>query len=153
MPIKSFKIDHKKLKPGIYINDVQKFGNTLITTYDLRFKIPNKGTYLSNSAMHSLEHLIAHFYSKYYPKDKIYFGPMGCQTGFYLVVYGKKSLDWLNQSLVKLNKFIINSKQIPGSDAKSCGNFKNLNLITAKKEWNKWYSIRSNWQKVYKWQY
>ena len=91
MLIKSFKIDHTKLKPGIYLHEVKKIHNSYVTTYDLRFKTPNRGTYLSNSALHSLEHLIATFYTSYY-EEKIYFGPMGCQTGFYLVVYGKKTL-------------------------------------------------------------
>ena len=89
--IKSFKIDHTKLNIGIYLHDVKKINNCFITTYDMRFKQPNKGKYISNSAMHSLEHIIATYYSKY--KEKIYFGPMGCQTGFYLVVYGNKTIN------------------------------------------------------------
>ena len=104
MLIKSFKINHTKLKPGIYLHDIKRFGNTFITTFDLRFKLPNRGIYLSNSALHSLEHLIATFYAEIYPDDKIYFGPMGCQTGFYLVVYGKKNLTWLEKTLTKLKK-------------------------------------------------
>ncbi|MCQ3907729.1 MAG: S-ribosylhomocysteine lyase [Mycoplasmoidaceae bacterium] len=92
MLIKSFRINHTKLKPGIYLHEIKQFGNEYVTTYDLRFKAPNRGSYLSNSAMHSLEHLIATFYSVAYPDEKIYFGPMGCQTGFYLVVAGKKNL-------------------------------------------------------------
>lgn len=139
MLIKSFKIDHTKLQPGIYLHEIKRSGNAYVTTYDFRFKRPNKENYLSNSAIHSLEHLIATFYSNKYPKDKIYFGPMGCQTGFYLVVFGKKNLKWLKQTLPKLDKYINNVKAIPGNSAKSCGNYKTLNLKLAKKTWNEWY--------------
>ena len=139
MLIQSFKINHKKLLPGIYLHEVKKFNNSFITTFDFRFKRPNKGDYLSNSVMHSLEHLIATFYTNKYPQDKIYFGPMGCQTGFYLVVYGKKNLTWIKKTLVKLDVYINKVKAIPGNSATCCGNYKTLNLKTAKAVWNKWY--------------
>lgn len=139
MLIQSFKINHKKLLPGIYLHEIKKFNNSYITTFDFRFKRPNKGDYLSNSAMHSLEHLIATFYSNKYPKDKIYFGPMGCQTGFYLVVYEKKNLTWIKKTLVKLDVYINKVKTIPGNSTTSCGNYKTLNLKTARAVWNKWY--------------
>jgi len=93
MLITSFKIDHTKLTPGVYLHEVKKFNNSYVTTYDLRFKTPNQGEYISNVASHTLEHIVATFYTTKYPKDKIYFGPMGCATGFYLVVYGKKNLN------------------------------------------------------------
>lgn len=148
MLIKSFKIDHRKLKPGIYLHDVKKIGKLYVTTYDLRFRVPNRGVYLSNVAMHSLEHLIATFYTNKY-KDKIYFGPMGCQTGFYLVVAGKKNLKWLEDSLTKLNTFINEAKTIPGRNDKSCGNFRTLNLQIAKQVWSDWYSKKNHWFKRY----
>lgn len=149
MLIQSFKINHKKLKPGIYLHEIKRFGKSYVTTYDLRFKTPNKGDYLSNSAMHSLEHLIATFYTKNYQNDKIYFGPMGCQTGFYLVVAGKKDLNWLKESLIKLNLFICKAKSIPGNNPLSCGNYKTLNLQTAKKAWKEWYSLKNKWDTRY----
>lgn len=149
MLIKSFKIDHRKLKPGIYLHDVQKFGNSYVTTFDLRFKKPNKGDYLNNSEMHSMEHVVATFYSEFYPKDKIYFGPMGCQTGFYLVVYGQKTLKWLEESLVELNDFIITLEQMPGQSPASCGNHQSLNIWTAKRVWKTWYTLKDNWGKKY----
>lgn len=150
MLIKSFKINHTKLKPGIYLHDVKQFNKMFVTTFDWRFKIPNRGSYLSNSALHSLEHIIATFYSENYPQDKIYFGPMGCQTGFYLVVYGKKSLTWLEKTLPKLNQYIKSLKEVPGKDIKACGNFRSLSISTAQAAWNTWYCQRSNWQKQYK---
>lgn len=149
MLITSFKIDHKKLKPGIYLHEVKKFNNSFITTFDLRFKKPNKGDYLSNSTLHSLEHLIATFYTNKYPKDKIYFGPMGCQTGFYLVVYGKKDIKWLEKSLELLNTYINKCKSIPGNNSSCCGNYKTLNLKLAKQTWNKWFKSKKDWNKKY----
>lgn len=150
MLIRSFKINHTKLKPGIFVHSVQQFGKTFITTFDLRFKMPNRGIYLSNSALHSLEHLIATFYSTSYPADKIYFGPMGCQTGFYLVVYGRKNLAWLEATLPKLNQYINNQVEVPGKNITSCGNFRSLSISTAKAVWNAWYQARNTWQKQYK---
>ncbi|MBQ0045455.1 MAG: S-ribosylhomocysteine lyase [Mycoplasma sp.] len=148
MLITSFKINHKKLKPGIYLHEVKKIKNFFVTTFDLRFKKPNKGDYLSNSAMHSLEHLIATFYTQNYP-EKIYFGPMGCQTGFYLVVGGKKDIKWLEKSLEKLDNFIQKCKKIPGQNPMSCGNYKTLNLSLAKTDWAKWYESKKQWSNKY----
>ncbi len=149
MLIRSFKINHTKLQPGIYLHDQKQIKNLVITTFDLRFKTPNKGNYLSNVAMHSLEHLLATFYTNNY-SEKIYFGPMGCQTGFYLVVGGKKNLVWLKTSLDKCDKFITTAKIMPGQNPTSCGNYKTLNLKVAKATWKDWYSQRSNWQTKYK---
>lgn len=149
MLIKSFKINHTKLKPGIYLHDVKQFDNTFITTFDLRFKLPNRGIYLSNSALHSLEHLAATFYEENYPLDKIYFGPMGCQTGFYLVVYGKKTLTWLEKTLGKLNQYINNAVDVPGRSIEACGNFRSLSISTAQAVWNAWYKHRNIWHKKY----
>jgi len=148
MIIKSFKIDHSKLKPGCYLHDVKKINKMYVTTFDLRFKTPNKGVYLTNQEMHSLEHLIATFYTEQY-KEKIYFGPMGCQTGFYLVVAGQKDLQWLLKSLTKLDKFISGSTSIPGNSSKCCGNYRTLNLQAAKTAWKQWYRTKENWGKEY----
>lgn len=146
--ITSFKIDHKKLNPGIYLHDIKQVNRTYITTYDLRFKKPNNGHYLTNIEMHSLEHLIATFYTKNYP-EKIYFGPMGCQTGFYLAVAGKKDIKWLEKTLIKCDKFINKTKKMPGKSPLSCGNYKTLNLKMAQTSWNKWYKQRNFWRKSY----
>lgn len=149
MLIRSFKINHTKLKPGIYLHEIKQFGNSFVTTFDLRFKTPNRGSYLSNNAMHSLEHLIATFYATAYPEDKIYFGPMGCQTGFYLVVNGRKNLAWLEKTLTRLNAYINETKQIPGDGPNTCGNYRTLSISTAQSAWNTWYQDRKNWQKQY----
>lgn len=149
MLITSFKIDHKKLKPGVYLHEVKKFNNSYVTTYDLRFKIPNKPPFLSIKAIHTLEHMIATFYTTKYPKDKIYFGPMGCQTGFYLVVYGKKDLNWILSTLDSLDKYINGLKLVPGNSPTHCGNYKTLDLKQAKLAWNKWFRNKSNWGNKY----
>lgn len=148
MLIKSFKIDHSKLKPGCYLHDIKKVSSIFVTTFDMRFKIPNKGVYLTNQEMHTLEHLIATFYTEHYP-EKIYFGPMGCQTGFYLVVSGKKKIDWLLNTLPLLDKFISESRSVPGNNSKSCGNYRTLNLQAAKTAWKQWYRNKENWGKDY----
>lgn len=128
----------------LWINNFWQHTNgCFITTFDFRFKVPNNGKYLSNSTIHSLEHLIATYYSKY--KQKLYFGPMGCQTGFYLIVYGKKDINWIKQTLSGLDRYINSVKSIPAKDKFSCGHFANLSLFIAKKEWNNWYKQRNNW--------
>jgi len=148
MLIQSFKIDHSKLKPGCYLHEIKKVNNHFVTTFDLRFKTPNRGDFLTNSEMHSLEHLIATFYTANY-KEKIYFGPMGCQTGFYLVVGGRKTIKWLLDTLPLLDKFICESKQIPGNSSKTCGNYRTLNLQAAKRAWKQWYRNHEKWPKQY----
>lgn len=150
MEITSFKIDHRKLIPGVYLHDVNKLGQLYVTTYDFRLKKPNRGDFLTYGEMHSLEHVIATFYSKFYPKDKIYFGPMGCQTGFYLVVAGKKNLKWLLDTLPRLNTYINTLKQMPGFSPAKCGNYKTLSIYTARRTWNQWYRLKANWGKQYK---
>lgn len=150
MEITSFKIDHMKLKPGVYLHDVKRLGQLYVTTYDLRFKKPNRGDFLTNSQMHSLEHLIASFYGQFYAKDKIYFGPMGCQTGFYLVVAGKKNLKWLLDTLPRLNTYINTTNKIPGDSRNKCGNYKSLNIYVARQAWNNWYRNKVTWEKRYK---
>ena len=150
MLIKSFKINHKKLEPGIYLHDVQQFGKLFVTTFDLRFKKPNKGDFLNNTELHSLEHMIATFYASKFPQDKIYFGPMGCQTGFYLVVAGQKELKWLEASLVKINTYINEATEVPGNSNLRCGNYKTLSLLSAKRVWNTWYRNKPKWGKKYR---
>lgn len=118
--IASFTVDHNRLNPGIYISRVD--GN--ITTYDLRFIKPNTPPYLPNPAMHTIEHLFATYARNSKFQDKIiYFGPMGCRTGFYLLVRDmgeNQALDLIKETLEKC----INHKgAIPGAGAKECGNY------------------------------
>ena len=140
--IKSFQVDHDKLKPGLYTSRVDTFGDGFtVTTFDLRFTRPNHEAALSQAALHTIEHLGATFFrTKSKWKDKvIYFGPMGCKTGFYLVLAGKyKEADHYTNGpiynlILDFCEFIINFKgEIPGATPKECGNYRKHNLRVAK---------------------
>lgn len=129
--IASFSVDHDKLVPGLYLS--RRDGD--IVTLDLRFKKPNTGDLLSNSEMHSAEHLIATLLRNSPEKDSvIYFGPMGCQTGFYFL-FDERNLSL--EDAVALVKRVFQQGgafegPMPGKSAKECGNYINLNLDTGK---------------------
>lgn len=128
--IKSFLIDHDDHPIGFYFSSE----NEDIYTYDLRFKLPNGGDYLSVSAMHTVEHLFATaIRNSAVKKDVIYFGPMGCRTGFYLLLRG---IEPEKAKALTLNAFkvCLTMDSIPGSKKKECGNYKSHNLAKAKEE-------------------
>ena len=129
--IESFKIDHNKLCPGIYVSRTD--GD--ITTYDLRTRKPNMGDYMDNITMHSTEHMIATYVrSSALSKDIIYFGPMGCQTGFYLLVRNADNEEVLSVLKETLKKVIDHEGEVFGASAIECGNYKNLDIASAKTE-------------------
>lgn len=129
--IESFKVDHTRLEKGLYVSRID--GD--IVTYDLRMRKPNTGDLISNSAMHSLEHMLATYLRNSEIAEKIiYVGPMGCQTGFYVLVRmndNEKFLENLKNALVKI---IEHDGEIFGKSAVECGNYRNLDLNEAKKE-------------------
>ncbi len=129
--IESFKVDHTRLEKGLYVSRID--GD--IVTYDLRMRKPNTGDLISNSAMHSLEHMLATYLRNSEIAEKIiYVGPMGCQTGFYVLVRmndNEKFLENLKDTLVKI---IEHDGEIFGKSAVECGNYRNLDLNEAKKE-------------------
>ncbi len=133
--IASFTVDHTILTEGIYISRID--GD--ITTYDLRMRKPNTYDLISNAAMHSLEHMFATLVRNSDMKDKvIYFGPMGCQTGFYLLMRTenhKSVVDLIKETLKKIVEY---DGQMPGNSAVECGNYKNLDLALAKQEANRY---------------
>lgn len=133
--IASFEVDHDYIVPGIYVSRVDDD----IVTYDLRTRKPNCGEYMDNITMHSAEHLIATYIrNSSIGKNIIYFGPMGCQTGFYLLVRNAENAVVLSE-LKKVLALIANhSGEIPGASRKECGNFKNLELSCAKQECKKY---------------
>lgn len=142
--IKSFEIDHTKLTPGIYISRTD--GDTV--TYDLRTKLPNSGDYMDYDAIHTIEHLFATYVRNSSYTDRIiYFGPMGCRTGFYFIVSQMDENDVIG--LIKETvKFIADySGEIPGATEKECGNYKEHNLEKAKKEAAEYYSVVEKWDK------
>ncbi|MDD5923697.1 MAG: S-ribosylhomocysteine lyase [Clostridia bacterium] len=126
--IASFTVDHTKLDEGIYVSRID--GD--ITTYDLRFKKPNCGDYLSNSAMHTIEHLMATYLRNGLLKEKIiYFGPMGCQTGFYLLIRNANNEETLLEIKNALQLCINHNGEVFGSSAIECGNYRSLDLKSA----------------------
>lgn len=129
--IASFIVDHNKLEPGLYISRVD--GN--VTTYDLRTRKPNAGDYMDNLTMHSVEHLFATYVrSSAIGANVLYFGPMGCQTGFYLLVADTPKEQVLEAIEVVLNQIINHTGAMFGAAAKECGNYRNLNVEAAQLE-------------------
>ncbi|MBQ8584245.1 MAG: S-ribosylhomocysteine lyase [Clostridia bacterium] len=129
--IASFTVDHDLLTEGIYVSRID--GD--ITTYDLRTRIPNAGDYMDNLTMHSVEHMFATYVRSGSLADRIiYFGPMGCQTGFYLLVRNAKNVEVLSEVLDVLTKIINHEGEMFGAVRRECGNYKNLDLDAAKRE-------------------
>ncbi len=129
--IASFSVDHRKIKPWVYISRID--GD--ITTYDMRMRKPNTGDLLDNATIHSLEHLFATLIRNSRLGDSvIYFGPMGCQTGFYLLVRNadnKEVVDVIKQILGDIADY---TGEMPGRSEVECGNYRNLDNELAKAE-------------------
>ena len=140
--ITSFTIDHIKLQPGVYVSRKDSVGAETVTTFDLRFTSPNEEPVMNTAEMHTIEHLAA-TYLRNEPqwKEKVlYFGPMGCRTGFYLLLAG----DYSSRQILPLLKgcfaFVAQfSGQVPGASAKDCGNYLDMNLPMAN-YWGKRYA-------------
>ncbi len=132
--IESFKVDHTKLEEGLYVSRKDTKNSVTVTTFDLRMTKPNINPPLDVPAIHAIEHLVATFLRNSDKSDDVvYFGPMGCRTGFYLLMFGDlKSLDVLG-IVENAMQFVCDfSGEIPGASAVECGNYKELNLTTAK---------------------
>lgn len=129
--IKSFCVDHRILKEGIYISRID--GDCV--TYDLRMCRPNTGILLDNSSIHTTEHMIATFIRNSQIKDEVvYFGPMGCQTGFYLIVRDSVSANKVLKVLKKCLEDTVNYEgEVFGNSEIECGNYINLDLAKAKR--------------------
>ena len=132
--IESFKVNHLLLRAGIYVSRIDSFNGQLVTTFNLRFISPNREPVIDNPALHTIEHLGATYLRNSSIKDQvIYFGPMGCHTGFYLVLFGKWKSEDIEGEILKMCDFILDfNSQIPGATAKECGNYLEHNLNTAK---------------------
>ena len=130
--IKSFTINHDVLTPGFYIS--REDGDVI--TYDLRTRKPNAGDYMDNAAMHSLEHMFATYIrNSDMGNDVVYFGPMGCQTGFYLLVRKNRSPKEVFEMTKKVLQQIYDHEgAVFGASAKECGQYENLSLAAAKAE-------------------
>lgn len=129
--IKSFSINHNKLLPGLYVSRVD--GD--VTTYDMRTRRPNTGDLMTNAAMHTLEHLFATYIRNgEMGPDIIYFGPMGCQTGFYLLVRNADNARVLAEVRAVMGQILAHEGPVFGASPRECGNYANLNLESAKQE-------------------
>ena len=128
--ITSFQVDHKKIVPGMYVSRID--GD--ITTFDLRVKKPNAGDYMSHLEMHTTEHMIATFIrNSDVSENIIYFGPMGCRTGFYLLTRDLPKKTVMD-TLKKVLKYIIDyTGEVFGASEEECGNYRELELESAKK--------------------
>ena len=143
--IKSFQINHNILEPGFYIS--REDDNVI--TYDLRTRKPNSGDYMSNAAMHSLEHMFATYARNSAVTDKvIYFGPMGCQTGFYFLVKDLAPVEVFELTIEILEDIIAYEGPVFGASAIECGNYANLDLALAKEEAVKYLEVLNNWENM-----
>ena len=139
--IASFTVDHNLLDPGIYIS--RRDGD--ITTYDLRTRKPNAGDYMDNITMHTVEHMFATYIRNSEIRDNvIYFGPMGCRTGFYLLVREEEDCRVLEIVLDVLAKIIAHDGEVFGASAVECGNYRELDLGSAKTECKKYLAVLQN---------
>ena len=133
--ITSFTIDHIKLVPGVYVSRKDQIGQETLTTFDIRMKAPNREPVMSTGICHTIEHLGATFlrnHKEFGPKI-IYFGPMGCRTGFYLLLNGDFESKDIIPLMVEMWEFIRDfTGEIPGACAKDCGNYLDMNLPMAK---------------------
>lgn len=135
--IQSFSVDHTRIVPGIFLSRVDRLGDQSVTTYDVRLKRPNREPVLDVAAMHSLEHLIA-TYLRNDPEWKdevIYWGPMGCLTGFYLILKGNRAPQDLYELMLSAFRSVNDAEEVPGTAPENCGYYRMHNLDMAK-----WYA-------------
>lgn len=132
--IASFMIDHIKLQPGLYVSRKDTFGDTVITTFDIRMTSPNEEPVMNTAEVHTLEHLGATYLrsNKKFGSKIVYFGPMGCRTGCYLLLAGDYSSSDILPLITGMFTFIRDFRgEIPGAEAKDCGNYLDHNLAMA----------------------
>ncbi len=133
--IASFTIDHAKLLPGIYVSRKDNVNGNVITTFDLRMTRPNFEPVMNTAEIHTIEHLAATYLRnhKEYKEKTIYFGPMGCRTGFYLLLAGDYESKDIVGLMIDMFEFIGGFEgEVPGASAKDCGNYLDMNLPMAK---------------------
>lgn len=133
--IASFTIDHNKLQPGIYVSRKDSVGGSVVTTFDIRMTSPNEEPVMNTAELHTIEHLAATFLRNHkdFGPNVIYWGPMGCRTGNYLLLNG----DYESKDIVRLMtetfEFIRDFQgEVPGASARDCGNYLDMNLPMAR---------------------
>lgn len=147
--IASFTVNHDKITEGIYISRID--GD--ITTYDMRMRKPNMGDYIDNLTIHSLEHMFATYVRNSEIGNKvIYFGPMGCQTGFYLLIRDENDNKTLEVIKDVLTKIINHNGEIFGNTREECGNYRNLNLEAAQIEAQRYLDVLNSKEVTFKYE-
>lgn len=132
--IASFTINHLKLLPGIYVSRKDHIGNEVVTTFDLRMTRPNFEPVMNTAEVHTIEHLAATFLRNHkdYGDRIVYFGPMGCRTGFYLILAGDYESADIVPLVREMFEFISSYRnEVPGASARDCGNYLDMNLNMA----------------------
>ena len=137
--IPSFSVDHTAIVPGIFTSRVDTVENGTVTTYDVRLTLPNREPAVDVAAMHSLEHIIATTLRNDpdWKDEIVYWGPMGCLTGFYLILKGNRPSRELHGLLLRAFRAVEDAQEVPGATPKNCGNYLMHNLGMAK-----WYAVR-----------
>jgi len=133
--ITSFTIDHLRLQPGVYVSRKDKVGENTVTTFDLRITRPNFEPVINTAELHTIEHLAATYLrnNEKYGLKTLYFGPMGCRTGFYLLLIGNYDSAEILELLIELFEFMANYEgEVPGAAPGDCGNYLDMNLPMAK---------------------
>ena len=135
--IESFSVDHTRIIPGIFTSRVDYLGDYSVTTYDIRLKRPNREPVVDVAAMHSLEHIVATFLrnDSVWKDEIVYWGPMGCLTGFYLILKGNRTPRELYGLILKAFKSVENAREVPGASPVNCGHYLMHDLEMAK-----WYA-------------
>lgn len=139
--IPSFTIDHIKLEPGIYVSRIDEVGGDYVTTFDIRLKKPNAEPVINIAELHTIEHLGATFLrnDEEWKDSVVYFGPMGCRTGCYLLLKGRLESGDILDLVKRMWQFVSEfDGDIPGATAKDCGNYLDQNLPMAKYEAEKY---------------
>ena len=132
--IESFTVNHLDLYPGLYVSRRDRHGDTCVTTFDMRMTAPNREPVMDMPAVHTIEHMGATFLrSGRRADDVVYFGPMGCRTGFYIVMFGELSPGDIFGLVTEMCDFILGWEgEIPGARPEQCGNYSEQNLPMAK---------------------
>lgn len=145
--IASFTVNHLDLLPGVYVSRIDTLGEDALTTYDLRFKRPNKEPVMNTAEIHVIEHIAATFLRNHpvVASETIYFGPMGCRTGFYLILKGTRTSKEIVPLMIDLFEYVANFEgEVPGASPRDCGNYLDMNLPMAKYEAQKYVELLKN---------
>lgn len=144
--IQSFSVDHTLIVPGIFTSRVDTLGEYKVTTYDIRLKKPNREPVIDVLAMHSLEHIIATYLRNDadWKDEVIYWGPMGCLTGFYLILKGSRAPREIYNLVLNAFKSVDKAQEVPGTTPENCGYYRMHNLEMAKFYANEFASYLEN---------